>query len=68
VRYFFWWQDGDILNIDVTVYLNGFHGDCSEMAVSVCRMCRVYNVFLPDAQPAPCQRVQNVFCIECVLY
>ncbi|KAJ8679945.1 hypothetical protein QAD02_015732 [Eretmocerus hayati] len=24
-------QDGDILNIDVTVYLNGYHGDCSEM-------------------------------------
>ncbi|XP_014204393.1 methionine aminopeptidase 1D, mitochondrial [Copidosoma floridanum] len=23
--------DGDILNIDVTVYHNGFHGDCSEM-------------------------------------
>jgi methionine aminopeptidase len=25
-------KDGDILNIDVTVFLNGFHGDCSEMA------------------------------------
>ncbi|KNE58461.1 methionine aminopeptidase, type I [Allomyces macrogynus ATCC 38327] len=24
-------QAGDILNIDVTVYLNGFHGDCSAM-------------------------------------
>jgi len=24
-------QDGDIVNIDVTVYLNGFHGDCSAM-------------------------------------
>ncbi|CAM9948273.1 unnamed protein product [Phaeothamnion confervicola] len=24
-------KEGDILNIDVTVYLNGFHGDCSEM-------------------------------------
>ncbi|BFF94997.1 methionine aminopeptidase 1D chloroplastic/mitochondrial [Drosophila madeirensis] len=22
--------DGDIINIDVTVYLNGYHGDCSE--------------------------------------
>lgn len=22
--------DGDIINIDITVYLNGFHGDCSE--------------------------------------
>nr|CAD7457988.1 unnamed protein product [Timema tahoe] len=22
-------EDGDIINIDVTVYLNGFHGDCS---------------------------------------
>ncbi|XP_011500543.1 PREDICTED: methionine aminopeptidase 1D, mitochondrial [Ceratosolen solmsi marchali] len=24
-------KDGDILNIDVTVFLNGYHGDCSEM-------------------------------------
>jgi len=24
-------QDGDIINIDITVYHNGFHGDCSEM-------------------------------------
>lgn len=24
---------GDILNIDITVYLNGYHGDCSEMFV-----------------------------------
>jgi len=23
-------QDGDIVNIDVTVYFNGYHGDCSE--------------------------------------
>jgi len=23
------WQDGDIINIDVTVYLNGCHGDTS---------------------------------------
>ena len=23
-------QEGDIVNVDVTVYLNGFHGDCSE--------------------------------------
>ncbi|KAI0557280.1 Methionyl aminopeptidase [Gracilaria domingensis] len=23
-------SDGDIINIDVTVYYNGFHGDCSE--------------------------------------
>lgn len=22
-------QDGDIINIDVSVYLNGYHGDCS---------------------------------------
>lgn len=22
--------DGDIINIDVTVFLNGFHGDCSK--------------------------------------
>lgn len=26
-------QDGDIINIDVTAYLNGYHGDCSEMFV-----------------------------------
>ena len=25
-------KEGDTLNIDVTVYLNGYHGDCSEMA------------------------------------
>lgn len=24
-------QEGDIINIDITVYLNGYHGDCSEM-------------------------------------
>eukprot|EP00559_Dactyliosolen_fragilissimus_P006616 CAMPEP_0184865262 /NCGR_PEP_ID=MMETSP0580-20130426/17462_1 /TAXON_ID=1118495 /ORGANISM="Dactyliosolen fragilissimus" /LENGTH=454 /DNA_ID=CAMNT_0027364379 /DNA_START=25 /DNA_END=1389 /DNA_ORIENTATION=+ len=24
-------QDGDIINIDITCYLDGFHGDCSEM-------------------------------------
>ena len=24
-------QSGDIINLDVTVYLDGFHGDCSEM-------------------------------------
>jgi len=24
-------QEGDIINIDITVYLDGFHGDCSEM-------------------------------------
>ncbi|XP_014476734.1 PREDICTED: methionine aminopeptidase 1D, mitochondrial isoform X2 [Dinoponera quadriceps] len=24
-------QDGDILNVDITVYLNGYHGDCSAM-------------------------------------
>lgn len=23
-------QDGDIVNVDVTVFLNGFHGDCSK--------------------------------------
>jgi len=26
-------QAGDIINIDITVYLNGYHGDCSEMFV-----------------------------------
>lgn len=26
--------DGDIINLDITVYLNGYHGDCSEMFVS----------------------------------
>lgn len=24
-------QKGDILNVDITVYLNGYHGDCSQM-------------------------------------
>jgi len=23
-------QDGDIINVDISIYLNGFHGDCSE--------------------------------------
>ncbi|KAL7577785.1 hypothetical protein ACA910_010541 [Epithemia clementina (nom. ined.)] len=26
-------ENGDIINIDITVYLNGYHGDCSEMFV-----------------------------------
>lgn len=26
-------KNGDIINIDITVYLNGYHGDCSEMFV-----------------------------------
>mmetsp|Transcript_98481 Transcript_98481/g.180554 ORF Transcript_98481/g.180554 Transcript_98481/m.180554 type:complete len:430 (+) Transcript_98481:81-1370(+) len=26
-------EDGDILNIDITVYYNGYHGDCSEMVL-----------------------------------
>ena len=26
-------KDGDVVNIDITVYLNGYHGDCSEMFV-----------------------------------
>ena len=26
-------QLGDIINLDITVYLNGYHGDCSEMFV-----------------------------------
>ena len=26
-------QEGDIINIDITVFLNGYHGDCSEMFV-----------------------------------
>ena len=24
-------KDGDLVNIDITVFYNGFHGDCSEM-------------------------------------
>jgi len=24
-------KDGDVVNIDITVYLDGYHGDCSEM-------------------------------------
>jgi len=26
-------QNGDIINLDITCYLNGYHGDCSEMFV-----------------------------------
>jgi len=26
-------KDGDVVNVDITVYLNGYHGDCSEMFV-----------------------------------
>jgi methionyl aminopeptidase len=26
-------KEGDIINLDITVYLNGYHGDCSEMFV-----------------------------------
>ncbi|KAL9191436.1 hypothetical protein ACHAXT_001142 [Thalassiosira profunda] len=26
-------EDGDCINIDITVYLDGYHGDCSEMFV-----------------------------------
>lgn len=26
-------KDGDIINIDITVFLEGYHGDCSEMFV-----------------------------------
>ncbi|EJK53475.1 hypothetical protein THAOC_27089 [Thalassiosira oceanica] len=26
-------EEGDIVNIDITCYLNGYHGDCSEMFV-----------------------------------
>lgn len=27
-------EDGDIINIDITCYLDGYHGDCSEMFVA----------------------------------
>ena len=27
-------QEGDIINLDITCYLNGYHGDCSEMFVA----------------------------------
>jgi methionyl aminopeptidase len=27
-------QDGDLVNLDITVFLNGYHGDCSEMFVA----------------------------------
>eukprot|EP00980_Cylindrotheca_fusiformis_P010258 scaffold2277_cov137-Cylindrotheca_fusiformis.AAC.13 len=26
-------EDGDVINIDITTYLDGYHGDCSEMFV-----------------------------------
>lgn len=28
-------KEGDVVNIDITCYLNGYHGDCSEMFVVV---------------------------------
>ena len=27
-------EDGDIINVDITCYLDGYHGDCSEMFVA----------------------------------
>ena len=27
-------EDGDIVNLDITVYLDGYHGDCSEMFIA----------------------------------
>ena len=27
-------KEGDVINLDITVYLNGYHGDCSEMFVA----------------------------------
>jgi len=27
-------KEGDIINVDITSYINGFHGDCSEMFVA----------------------------------
>lgn len=27
-------EEGDIINVDITCYVNGFHGDCSEMFVA----------------------------------
>ena len=27
-------EDGDVVNVDITVYLDGYHGDCSEMFVA----------------------------------
>ena len=27
-------KNGDIINVDITVYLDGYHGDCSEMFVA----------------------------------
>jgi methionyl aminopeptidase len=27
-------KDGDIINLDITCYLDGYHGDCSEMFVA----------------------------------
>jgi methionyl aminopeptidase len=27
-------KNGDVINLDITVYLDGYHGDCSEMFVA----------------------------------
>lgn len=56
-------QDGDIVNIDVTVYLGGYHGDCSKTflignvdedgkkLVEVCELCllKAIEACKPDA-------------------
>lgn len=36
-------EDGDIINIDITVYLNGYHGDTSQtffVGDVVCPLCK----------------------------
>jgi len=49
-------ESGDIINIDVTVYLNGYHGDCSETLFvgegheeNVCQLVRVTREALYNA-------------------
>ena len=46
-------QDGDIVNVDITVYLGGYHGDCSKM------------VMIGDVQPETKKLVQVTY--ECLM-
>ena len=46
-------QLGDIINIDVTVYLNGHHGDCSAMFFVGTALVLVGHGFTPLTTPSP---------------
>jgi methionyl aminopeptidase len=69
-------QCGDIVNLDITVHLNGYHGDCSEMFVvtpySHARgskyendMARHGREFLDDAGKALLQTTYDCWILAC---